>query len=230
MTFEYVGYLALLPLFFMVWVWAKRPRQWLYQPSLLQVRRSNIISRLVFAAPLTLWLAIACLLIFALANPKTVLQDTFVTLEKKIFVFSYDASTSMGEGPDSAMEKIRVVALDFVRSRKGDMIGITAYSGKSATVGERNAGNARILMYPTDDLSQVEAAIKSVETTMFGCCTAIGDGIFVSILALIDQDARLVMGERYDRKLLEDNLWSIDTEYEDLSYAEELAQRIGQRH
>ena len=117
------------------------------------------------------------------------------------------------------------MALDFVRRRKGDVIGITAYSGKVPR--QRGVGNARILMYPTEDLTQVEDAINSVESTMFGAYTAIGDGIFVSLLALIDQDARMVMSDRYDRKLLEDNLWSIGEEYEDLSYAQEVAQRIG---
>ncbi|OGZ00239.1 MAG: hypothetical protein A2945_04390 [Candidatus Liptonbacteria bacterium RIFCSPLOWO2_01_FULL_52_25] len=233
MIFTYIEYLALLPLFFLVWAWARRglwkrrPRQWLEQPALRQVKRSNIISRLAFAVPLLCWLAISCLLIFALANPKTRSHSTFVVLEKKVFVFSYDASTSMGRGPESAMEKIRVIALDFVRRRKGDVIGITAYSGKGVGVGRRVPGSARILMYPTEDVAQVEAAINSVEATMFGAYTAIGDGIFVSILALIDQEARVVMGDRYDRKLLEDNLWSIGEDYEDLSYAKEMVQRIG---
>ena len=75
------------------------------------------------------------------------------------------------------------------------VIGITAYSGKGGGVGRRVPGSARILMYPTEDVAQVEAAINSVEATMFGAYTAIGDGIFVSILALIDQEVRVVMGD-----------------------------------
>ena len=42
MIFTYIEYLALLPLFFLVWAWARRglwkrrPRQWLEQPALRQ--------------------------------------------------------------------------------------------------------------------------------------------------------------------------------------------------
>ena len=227
MAFAYPEYLLLLPVFFIIWLWARRPRQYLLIPSGGQGKRSNLLSRLVLSLPLICWLAISSIFIFALANPKKEFNTTNVVVEKKIFMVSIDVSTSMGRGPGSTMEKIKVMAADFVRKRAGDVIGISAYSGSFDPSRVRGAGYARIIMYPTEDIAQVEEAISSTEATMFGAYTAIGDGIFVSIIALIEQEAKEKMGSRYDRWLLDASVDSLGEKNEDLSYAQEIANSIG---
>ena len=225
MTFTHGVYFLLLPLFILLWVWAGRPRQWLLQPSRLQAKRSSFCSRAVLQLPLLLSLAVSSILIFALARPVSTLETTYLTLEKKVCMITYDVSTSMGRGPGSTMEKIRVMALDFVRFRKGDFVGVAAYSGASPN--SRGRGYAAVFTYPTEDLAQSEVTIKSLEATMLGPYTAIGDGIFVSLIALIEEDARLQLAERYDRWLLEASVDSLGTPAEDLTYAREVADRIG---
>ncbi|MDO8558400.1 MAG: hypothetical protein Q7S09_04425 [bacterium] len=225
MTFTHGVYFLLLPLFILLWVWAGRSRQWLLQPSKLQVKRSGIFSRAVLRLPLLLWLAVSTLLIFALARPVSTLKTTYLTLEKKVCMISYDVSTSMGRESGSTMEKIRIMALDFVQLRKGDFVGVSAYSGASSNT--RGRGYAAIFTYPTEDLAQSEAAIRTLEATMLGPYTAIGDGIFISLIALIEEDARGRLGERYDRWLLEASVDSLGTPEEDLTYAREVADRVG---
>ena len=131
MSFSHLEYLLLLPFFILLYVWAWKPRQWVIQPSRVQVRKSSFLSRFTLAVPLFCWLGVCSMLILALANPRTRLINSFVTVEKTILVMCIDVSTSMGRGENSTMEKIRTLALDFVKQRKNDVIGVTAYSGAS---------------------------------------------------------------------------------------------------
>ncbi len=225
MHFAYPELLVLLPIVFFIWLWARRPRQWVDIPDRRQAKKSGFLSRLILASPLLCWLAVLSIIIIIMAEPKTTFEKTFITIEKKILVVSVDTSSSMGTGLSSAMEKIKLMVIDFVRLREGDVIGISAYGGERPK--NRGRGYARSIMYPTDDLAQVETAVRSIESQMFGLYTAIGDGVFVSTLALIEQDLKKQMGDRYDRVLLEASVDSLETAEEDLSYAQEAADSIG---
>lgn len=218
-------YLLLIPVILLAALWASRPRQWLNVPARRQAVPASFVSRLVLRVPLLCWLAVAVLLALSLVNPSTRTVIGHVAVEKKVLVVCMDASTSMGSGPTSTLEKARPMSLDFIRNRTGDFVGVTAYSGFSNP--RRGRGYARVLMYPTDDLGQSVTAMQAVASQMFGTHTALGDGIFVSLLALIEPDARRVMGEGYDRWLLDASVDSLGTDHEDVSYAQRVAGAIG---
>jgi hypothetical protein len=170
------------------------------------------------------------LIVAALAGPGTEQITSLVTVRSKEAILCVDASESMGRGErGSTMERIKVMLLDFAERRmdKGDFIGISTYSGP--TNSSRGYGYARIIQYPSRDREIVFAAINSVRPAMFGQYSAVGDGIMVSIIALVEPKARQALGERYDRLKLEDAIWSVGTESEDLGYAQEIAEAVGKQ-
>jgi hypothetical protein len=145
-------------------------------------------------------------------------------------MLAVDASVSMGRGlRGSAMDNIKIMLKDFARSRiaKGDFIGISAYSGQSNS--SRGFGYARVVQYPTSDATVVESAINVLQPSIFGHYSAVGDGILVSIFALIEPEARKVLGDNYDRQKLENSIWSIDSADEDSEYAQEVSAAIGRQ-
>jgi hypothetical protein len=127
------------------------------------------------------------------------------------------------------MANIKIMLKDFARSRiaKGDFIGISAYSGQSNS--SRGFGYARVVQYPTSDATVVESAINVLQPSIFGHYSAVGDGILVSIFALIEPEARKVLGDNYDRQKLENSIWSIDSADEDSEYAQEVSAAIGRQ-
>jgi len=231
MTFQYPGYLApLFILFLGLGVWAHRRRQWIKVAAGDQVVRAGLISRLIITLPLFCWLCVSFLLVTALANPQTKQVLTFLQVRSKTAILCMDASASMGEGgPRSAMNRIKFMLSDFARLRldKGDFVGISAYSGQ--TNSSRGYGYARIIQYPSRDNEIVQAAINVVQPSMFGHYSAVGDGVLISIIGLIEPEARQALGDRYDPHLLEDNLWSLGTSEENVEYAQEVAAAIGKQ-
>lgn len=227
MTFAHPAYLALLLLFLGMGVWAARRRQQVVVSDSRQQTRSGIIARVGLVLPLLATLLIIAILIIALANPETEEVVSHVTLETKVGCLSVDASSSMGFGPSSPMEEARILFLRFANQRleNGDYLCISAYGGWEVSSPEK--GNARVIMYPTVDALLVHAAVNSVQTDMFGPYTAIGDGIFVSLVSLIEPQAKDVMGERYDRLALEQSVSSMGTEDENITYAQQVAAAVG---
>ncbi len=229
MRFESPEYLVpLLILFLALGIWAKRKRQYVTVASHEQVRRASLVSRVAARFPLFCWFALACLLLVAFLNPQSSRITSYATVLTKNSIVCVDASQSMGVGERfSTMERIRVMLHEFVdrRIEKGDYVGISAYSGFSED--SRGTGYARVIQYPTQDREVIHAAIDAVRPMMFGAFTAIGDGLLISIIALIEPDASKAMGSRYDRRRLVDSLWSIGTKNEDVQYAQEIISAIG---
>lgn len=231
MRFENPEYLVpLLIFFFALGIWAKRKRQYVTVASLEQVRRSSVVSRTVVRLPHFCWLALAFLLLAAFANPQSSKMTSHATVLTKNAIVCVDASQSMGAGKRfSTMEMIRAMLHDFAdrRIEKGDYMGISAYSGFSEN--SRAPGYARVIQYPTRDSEVIHAAIDAIRPMMFGAFTAIGDGLLVSITALIEPEAREALGDKYDRQRLADSLWSIGTEGEDVEYAQEIIRAVGRQ-
>jgi hypothetical protein len=167
----------------------------------------------------------------ALANPQSSTMTSYITVLSKKAMVSVDASQSMGLGIRfSTMDKIRTMLHDFTdrRLKKDDYLGISAYGGHEFGY-KRGTGYARVIQYPAQDPEVIHASIDAVRPTMFGAFTAIGDGILVSILALIEPQARQALGDRYDSRRLEDNLWSIGTKDEDIEHAQEIIHAVGRQ-
>jgi hypothetical protein len=232
MTFEQPEYYLLLFLLFLALaLWARRNRQYVSVASHERIVQSTLISRTVVGIPFFCWFLMACLLLAALANPRSSRMTSYVTTLSKKAMVCVDASQSMGIGKRfSTMQKIKDMLHEFAEGRinKGDFLGISAYGGHRPGY-RRGTGYSRVIQYPTRDFEVVHAAIDAVRPTMFGAFTAIGDGILVSIIALTETKALLSMGERYDFRKIEDNLWSIGTEDEDVEYAQEVVRAIGRQ-
>ncbi len=226
--FQHPEYLALFVFFLILAILARKRRQHVVVASAEQVVRSPFIARFVVGLPLFCWFVLSCLLVAALAHPQTSFLASYITIDSKKAMVCVDASASMGEGlRGTAMERIKDMLYEFAKNRlaKGDFLGVSAYSGQ--TNSSRGYGYARTIQYPTQDEEIVSAAVNVLRPSMFGNYSAVGDGVLVSIISLIEPQARKIFAEKYDRMLLEDNLWSLGTSKEDVEYAQQIAAALG---
>lgn len=215
--------LVLAVMFFtLLWIATGQKRQWIHLTSKRRARRATLFAQLLLGVPRFMWFVIAIAAAFALTNPKSTVVSSFIEVERKVFVVSIDASTSMGQGPESTMERIKANVIEFVKTREGDVIGISAYSGYP---GRKNG--ARMLIQPTEDIEQVVASVDAVESRMFGSHTAIGDGVIVSVISLIADDAIRAMGDAFNKDLLKASIETYGTTSENIAYAQEVADAIG---
>ena len=186
-------------------------------------RRPNLIDRLILRIRKPLWLASVLLVIYALASP-TVKQESppsFYT-ESRVMAVCIDTSTSMGDGPESAMEKIKRLSRDFAlkRHRNGDYLSVTAYSGISGTP----RGGAAIIMPPTRDWENIENSIGILKSRLLGSYTAIGEGVWVSLKALLKEQ---VFENKLDFEMMRQSLETVGTPEEDVSYLLKTAGKLG---
>lgn len=219
---RFLSYAALMGVFLVLGLWAAHRRQYVLISSLMSMHRSGIVSRNIVAVPLFCWVIISWLLLIALADPVISSEKYTLMVKGKEAIICVDTSTSMGkevgsEGK-SAMENIKSMLHDFMERRlaKGDIVGVSAFGGRSKL--HREFGNARIIQYPTSDNAILYSAVDVLEPTMFGALTAIGDGIFISIVALIEPQLKMALKDNYDRNRLENAVWNIDTKEQDPEY------------
>ena len=231
MTFQHPVYFVFAVIVIIcLGLWSNRNRQYFAVAAKEQVTPANRFKRYIIKLPLVCWFLVSLLFAGALANPYTEYKATTINTLGKKAMLAVDASVSMGMGSHgSAMDMIKVMLTDFSRQRiaKGDFVGVSAYSGQSNS--SRGFGYARVVQYPTSDATVVESAIRVLEPSIFGHYSAVGDGILVSIFALIEPEARKALGNMYDRQKLENSIWSIDSNKEESQYAQEVAAAIGKQ-
>ncbi len=117
-----------------------------------------------------------------------------------------DTSQSM---TGKAMETIKEVLSDFAerRARYQDLVGVSVYAG---TGRGKYQGKAAIVLLPTYDSRHIERAIQRIKAKeMVGVYTSIGEGLFISLIALLDKE----MGDELDITRLKDSLVSRDKTY-----------------
>ncbi len=231
MTFQHPEYLVLaIVVFGCLGIWSNKKQQYYIVAAKEQVASANRFRRYIIKIPFVCWFFVSFMFAAALANPYTEYKATTIhTLGKKAML-AVDASVSMGKGSHgSAMEMIKEMLKDFSRQRiaKGDFIGVSAYSGQSNS--SRGFGYARVVQYPTSDATVIESAVNILQPSIFGHYSAVGDGILVSIFALIEPEARKALGDMYDRQKLENSIWSIGSDKEESEYAQEVAAAIGKQ-
>lgn len=115
------------------------------------------------------------LLIIALARPQSSSRGQNVTVEGIDIVISLDVSGSMlarDFRPDR-IEAAKELAIEFIKARQGDRIGLVIFSGESFT------------QVPlTTDQNVLINMLKSVKSGMIEDGTAIGDGLATSVARL----------------------------------------------
>ncbi len=143
--------------------------------------------RLRLRTPVLLALELVAIttLTVAAARPQRVTIIEQPNLARNIMLV-IDASNSMsGEdfptkfGTTSRMEGVKTVVAEYVRSRRGDRVGLVVF------------GNTSYLQSPlTNDTLLVEKLVEQLQPRMAGDGTAIGDGLGLALKRLRDVEAR----------------------------------------
>lgn len=130
--------------------------------------------------PFILKMLVLALLVVAIARPQTSSKRQDVSVEGIDIVMAVDVSTSMlaqDLKPDR-LEASKKVAMDFIKQRPNDRIGLVVFSGEAFT------------QCPlTTDHTVLDNLFKDVKSGMIEDGTAIGDGLATAISRLKDSQA-----------------------------------------
>ena len=164
--------LALIPFVFLIFL--RRESKYLGYPSTGHLEETKNIKTFIRRLPKLLCFFAILFAILAFSRPQSSYHETEVAFQGREIILSIDTSFSMtGE----AMEKIRDIAKGFIRKRSHDMIGITIYGT-----------DAVVVVLPTWETELLEKSLDRIKPHHVGVRTAIGEGLFTSILALIERD------------------------------------------
>ncbi len=164
--------LALIPFIFLIFL--RREGKYLGYSSTAHLEEGKSVKTYVRRLPKILCFFAVLFAVLAFSRPQSSYDETEVSYQGREIIMSIDTSFSMtGE----AMEKIRSIAKDFIKKRSHDMIGITMYGT-----------DAVVVVLPTMETELLEKSLDKIEPHQVGVRTAIGEGLFTSILALIERD------------------------------------------
>lgn len=157
--------------------------------------------------PKALIVILIMLLVITLAHP----QVTRVKRERKLkareMVLTVDASGSMDYWKLRAVIEVGK-RFALARGEKGDLVGVVIYGGRVAYS----------MVLPTLDYELVAASLDNIMGEKAGVMTPIGEGLFMSLITLIERE----MGEDFDLNLLRDSLKT-----EEKLYVKGLVEKIG---
>ena len=164
--------LALIPFIFLIFF--RREGKYLGYSSTSHLEGTKNIKTFIRQLPKILCFLMVLFAILAFSRPQSDYHETEVSYTGREIILSIDTSFSMtGE----AMEKIRDITKDFIKKRSHDMIGITIYGT-----------DAVVVVLPTWETQLLEKSLDRIKPHHVGVRTAIGEGLFTSILALIERD------------------------------------------
>ena len=139
------------------------------------------VMELVRHIPFVLRIAALCLLIVAIARPRSSSQVEKIDTEGIDIVFAMDVSTSMlarDFDPDR-LSAAKTIAIEFIAQRPSDRMGIVVFAGESYT------------QCPlTTDRATLINLMKEVQTDLIEDGTAIGNGLATAVARLKDSDAK----------------------------------------
>jgi len=201
--------LAIAP-FLLLLLLLRSHKLWLEHPRQQDAREVKGFEEILRRLPKFFLVSVAILVTIAFAHPLGGEYKDSFSFEGREILLAVDTSESMyGE----AMETIKEVLADFAekRAKDKDLVGVSVYAGTGRGVDQ---GQAAIVLLPTYDWVLIERAIKRIRARyMVGIFTSIGEGLFVSLMALIDRE----MEDEFDIEKLRASIVS-----EDRSYALEL--------
>ncbi len=183
MSLEEPVFLLLIPLMYLI-LRVFRWHRYMGYPSLRRLPKLSPVKTVAMRLPRTLWFLAVIFAVVGLCHPLSDLQETEINIQGREMIMAIDTSFSM---TGHAMEEIKEIVTDFVRGRSNDLIGLTIFGTDAALV-----------VLPTRDCALLENSIKRLQASQVGFQTAIGEGLFTSITALIEDD----MGDGFEiRKL-----------------------------
>ena len=130
--------------------------------------------------PAVLRIAALCLIVIALARPRSSSEIEKIDAEGIDIVFAMDVSTSMlarDFNPDR-ISAAKDIAIEFIAQRPSDRMGIVVFAGESYT------------QCPlTTDRATLINLMKEVQTDLIEDGTAIGNGLATAVARMMDSDA-----------------------------------------
>ena len=130
--------------------------------------------------PFVLRTAALCLIIVALARPRSSTEIEKIDSEGIDIIFAMDVSTSMlarDFSPDR-ISAAKDIAIEFIAQRPSDRMGIVVFAGESYT------------QCPlTTDRATLINLMKEVQTDLIEDGTAIGNGLVTAVARMMDSDA-----------------------------------------
>lgn len=187
MFFEYPGLLWLLALPLLLvahYLWqelgGRRPHM---RVSSLQPWLAGGRSTLAWLRhlPFILRIAALCLIIVAIARPRSSTETEKVDTEGIDIVFAMDVSTSMlaRDFTPDRISAAKDIAVEFIAQRPSDRMGIVVFAGENYT------------QCPlTTDRATLINLMKDVQTDLIEDGTAIGNGLATAIARMMDSDAK----------------------------------------
>lgn len=184
MTLKYPGLLLLLLIYIpLIWWWIKSSKS---MPS-FSVSNLGVFGKVrtagrAWVIPVCRGLELAAIgfLIVALARPQKHDSMNTSNIEGTDIVIALDISESMS-APDispSRMEAAKQTAIDFVRKRRQDNIGLVIFAGEALSV-----------LPLTNDMLTLENTLEHVEMGSLASGTAIGDGLVSAINRVLNGKA-----------------------------------------
>lgn len=130
--------------------------------------------------PFVLRTAALCLIVIAIARPRSSSEMEKIDSEGIDIVFAMDVSTSMlarDFNPDR-ISAAKDIAIEFIAQRPSDRMGIVVFAGESYT------------QCPlTTDRATLINLMKEVQTDLIEDGTAIGNGLATAVARMMDSDA-----------------------------------------
>ncbi|MCR4823989.1 MAG: VWA domain-containing protein [Bacteroidales bacterium] len=130
--------------------------------------------------PFALRTAALCLIIVAIARPRSSTEIEKVDSEGIDIIFAMDVSTSMlaRDFTPDRISAAKDIAIEFISQRPSDRMGIVVFAGESYT------------QCPlTTDRATLINLMKEVQTDLIEDGTAIGNGLATAVARMMDSDA-----------------------------------------
>ena len=139
------------------------------------------VMEIVRHIPFVLRTAALCLIIVAIARPRSSSQVEKVDTEGIDIIFDMDVSTSMlaRDFEPDRLSAAKDIAIEFIAQRPSDRMGIVVFAGESYT------------QCPlTTDRATLINLMKDVQTDLIEDGTAIGNGLATAVARMKDSDAK----------------------------------------
>lgn len=130
--------------------------------------------------PFVLRIAALCLIVIAVARPRSSSQMESIDTEGIDIVLAMDVSTSMlaRDFKPDRINAAKDIAIEFIAQRPSDRMGIVVFAGESYT------------QCPlTTDRASLINLMKEVQTDLIEDGTAIGNGLATAVARMMDSDA-----------------------------------------
>ncbi|HHT9132037.1 MAG TPA: vWA domain-containing protein [Candidatus Tripitaka californicus] len=180
-------------------------RSYLGYSSIRALPQLTPFKALLVRLPGFFWFMAVAFIILGLCHPQSELQETELTTQGLEMILAVDTSFSM---TGHALEMVKGVIKDFIKRRPNDLTGITIFGTDAALV-----------VLPTREYTLLENSLDRIQASQAGFQTAIGEGLFTSIMALVEGD----MGKEFEINKIRDSLKTQQLG----DYALRLARRLG---